>query len=199
MQTDQPRTATVERTTKETDIRVTLTLDGTGEADVDTGVPFIDHMLDAMARHGLLDLTVTADGDTHIDDHHTVEDVGIVMGQAFAEALGEKVGIRRMGDAAVPMDEALVLGAVDISGRGMSTVELGQLTDRIGTFDTQLVREFMWAFASNAGLTLHLHALAGVNSHHIVEAAFKALARALDAATTIDERVAGVPSTKGAL
>lgn len=123
MQTDQSRTATVERTTKETDIRVTLTLDGTGEADVDTGVPFLDHMLDAMARHGLLDLTVTADGDTHIDDHHTVEDVGIVMGQAFAEALGEKVGIRRMGDAAVPMDEALVLGAVDISGRGMSTVE----------------------------------------------------------------------------
>lgn len=193
------RGARVHRATRETDVSVELGLDGSGTADVATGVPFLDHMLDALGRHGLLDLTVRAAGDTAVDDHHTVEDVGIVLGRALREALGDLAGIARYGDAAVPMDEALVLCAVDVSGRGQAHCDLRFPTERIGTFDTQLVKEFLVALAANAGITLHVRQLAGENSHHIAEAAFKALARALMAATRLDPRVAGVPSTKGSL
>ncbi len=193
------RGARVHRATRETDVSVELGLDGFGTADVATGVPFLDHMLDALGRHGLLDLTVRAAGDTAVDDHHTVEDVGIVLGRALREALGDLAGIARYGDAAVPMDEALVLCAVDVSGRGQAHCDLRFPTERIGTFDTQLVKEFLVALAANAGITLHVRQLAGENSHHIAEAAFKALARALMAATRLDPRVAGVPSTKGSL
>ena len=193
------RGARVHRATRETDVSVELGLDGSGTADVATGVPFLDHMLDALGRHGLLDLTVRATGDTAVDDHHTVEDVGIVLGCALREALGDLAGIARYGDAAVPMDEALVLCAVDVSGRGQAHCDLRFPTERIGTFDTQLVKEFLVALAANAGITLHVRQLAGENSHHIAEAAFKALARALMAATRLDPRVAGVPSTKGSL
>lgn len=193
------RSARVHRATRETDVSVALGLDGSGAADVATGVPFLDHMLDALGRHGLFDLDVKATGDTAVDDHHTVEDVGIVLGCALREALGNLAGIARYGDAAVPMDEALVLCAVDVSGRGQAHCDLRFPTERIGTFDTQLVKEFLVALAANAGITLHMRQLAGENSHHIAEAAFKALARALMAATRLDPRVAGVPSTKGSL
>jgi imidazoleglycerol-phosphate dehydratase len=193
------RSATITRTTKETDIRLTLDLDGSGTVSVSTGVPFFDHMLDALGRHALLDLTVEATGDLEIDAHHTVEDVGIVLGQALAEALGEKAGIRRFGSAAVPMDEALVLAAIDISGRGSLTYDVELPIEIIGTFDTTLAKEFLAAFASNAGLTLHVHSLAGENAHHIIEAVFKSVARALYEAVSADERVTGVPSTKGSL
>ena len=193
------RCATVHRVTRETDVLVTVDLDGSGTASVATGVGFLDHMLDALGRHGLLDLTVQASGDTYVDDHHTVEDVGIVLGQAVREAVGAMRGIVRYGDAAIPMDEALVLCALDVSGRGGAYLDLPIPTERVGSFDTELVREFMIAFAANAGITLHLRLLAGENSHHIIEGAFKALARALMAAVRIDPRVQGVPSTKGSL
>jgi len=193
------RTATVTRTTKETDITLSIDLDGTGAAAVVTGVPFFDHMLDAFGRHGLFDLTLTATGDLAVDAHHTVEDVGIVLGQAIAQALGDKSGIRRFGDSAVPMDEALVLAAVDISGRGGLIYEIDVPNEFIGTFDTTLAKEFLYALATNAGLTLHLHSVAGENSHHIIEAAFKATARALRQAVELDPRVTGIPSTKGSL
>jgi len=193
------RTATVTRTTKETDITLSIDLDGTGAAAVVTGVPFFDHMLDAFGRHGLFDLTLTATGDLAVDAHHTVEDVGIVLGQAIAQALGDKSGIRRFGDSAVPMDEALVLAAVDISGRGGLIYEIEVPIEFIGTFDTTLAKEFLYALATNAGLTLHLHSVAGENSHHIIEAAFKATARALRQAVELDPRVTGIPSTKGSL
>jgi imidazoleglycerol-phosphate dehydratase len=193
------RSASVQRSTGETQVNVTLDLDGSGACAISTGVPFFDHMLDALGRHGLLDLSVEAEGDLEVDAHHTVEDVGICIGQALAEALGDKRGIRRFGSAAVPLDEALVLAAVDVSGRGSLTFELAVPIEIIGTFDTTLVREFFGALASNAGLTVHLHELAGLNAHHIVEAAFKAFARALREAVEIDPRVAGVPSTKGVL
>lgn len=187
------------RTTRETDVSVELCLDGRGSASVGTGVPFLDHMLDALARHGLLDLEVRASGDTAVDDHHTVEDVGIVLGGVVRDALGDMRGIARYGSAAVPMDEALVLCAIDVSGRGQAHVDLRFPVERIGTFDVQLVKEFLIAFAANAGVTLHVRQLAGENAHHIAEAAFKALARALMEAVRIDPRVAGVPSTKGSL
>lgn len=195
----KPRTASVSRKTKETDISIDLVIDGTGKTDINTGVPFLDHMLDAFGRHGLFDLVVRADGDTHIDDHHTVEDTGIVLGQAFAKALGDRKGITRFGDAVIPMDEALVLAAVDISGRGQLHFALDIFTPLLGTFDSTLVKEFFIAFASNAGLTLHLYQFAGDNTHHVFEAAFKACARALLVATALDRRVEGVPSTKGTL
>ena len=193
------RHAARRRTTRETDVSVELCLDGRGLASVGTGVPFLDHMLDALARHGLLDLEVRASGDTAVDDHHTVEDVGIVLGGVVRDALGDMRGIARYGSAAVPMDEALVLCAIDVSGRGQAHVDLRFPVERIGTFDVQLVKEFLIAFAANAGVTLHVRQLAGENAHHIAEAAFKALARALMEAVRIDPRVAGVPSTKGSL
>ncbi|MDR1412982.1 MAG: imidazoleglycerol-phosphate dehydratase HisB [Actinomycetes bacterium] len=193
------RTATITRTTNETDITLTLNLDGSGLAQVATGSPFFDHMLNALTRHGTFDLTVAATGDLDVDDHHTVEDVGIVLGQAFAKALGDKRGITRFGDALVPMDEALVLAAVDISGRGQLHYEVSTPIELIGTFDTTLAREFFIAFVSAAGLTLHLRSLSGDNSHHLLEATFKAAARALRMAVALDSRVSGVPSTKGSL
>ncbi len=196
---DDSRCATVTRATRETDIRVTIDLDGDGTARVTTGVGFFNHMLDAFGRHGLFNLQVEADGDTEVDDHHTVEDTGIVLGRAVREALGDGAGITRYGQALIPMDEALVLAAVDISGRGQAFVDLCFQTETIGTFDTQLVKEFFIAFAANAGLTLHIRQIAGENSHHIAEASFKALARALMAATRLDARVTGIPSTKGSL
>jgi imidazoleglycerol-phosphate dehydratase len=193
------RNAHVERTTGETAVVIELDLDGTGRSFVSTGVPFFDHMLDAFGRHALLDLVVEAQGDLEVDAHHTVEDVGICIGRALHDALGDRTGIRRFGSAAVPLDEALVLAAVDISGRGSLTYELDVPIEIIGTFDTTLVREFLIAFATNAGLTLHVHEVAGENAHHLVEAAFKACARALREAIEIDPRVVGVPSTKGVL
>lgn len=193
------RSATITRTTGETDITVTLELDGSGTTSVETGVPFFDHMLDAFGRHGLFDLSVSAKGDLEIDAHHTVEDVGIVIGQCLSEALGDKAGIRRFGDAEIPMDEALVQSAVDISGRGQLHYAVELPIEVIGTFDTTLAKEFLVALATNAGVTLHVRSIAGENAHHIVEAAFKAVARALREAVERDERVVGVPSTKGAL
>lgn len=193
------RRARIDRTTGETTVSVSLDLDGGGVTSISTGVPFFDHMLDALGRHSLIDLTVGAQGDLEVDAHHTVEDVGICIGRALADALGDRAGIRRFGSAAVPLDEALVLAAVDISGRGSLTYEVEVPIELIGTFDTTLVREFLTALAANAGMTIHLHEVAGENAHHIIEAAFKALARALREAVEPDPRVTGVPSTKGVL
>jgi imidazoleglycerol-phosphate dehydratase len=194
------RSATISRTTSETDIHLTLDLDGSGQAELSTGVGFLDHMLTALARHGLFDLHVQATGDLHIDDHHTVEDVGIVLGQAFAQAIGDKRGIRRYGQALVPMDEALIEAAIDISGRPLLVWSVAFSVPTIGTMDTELFEEFFRAFAHNALITLHVTQKAGRNAHHIAEGCFKALARALRMAAELDPRAAGViPSTKGAL
>ncbi len=193
------RSATIDRETRETTINVMLDLDGTGLAEVATGVPFFDHMLDAFGRHALFDLRVKASGDLEVDAHHTVEDVGICIGQAIARALADKGGITRFGSAIVPMDEALVLAAVDISGRGQLVYAVDLPIELIGTFDTTLAKEFLVALATNAGITLHVRSLAGENAHHIIEAAFKAVARALAQAVALDPRVSGVPSTKGTL
>lgn len=193
------RTATVNRVTGETDITITLDLDGKGVCDITTGVPFFDHMLNAFARHGLFDLHVEALGDTEVDAHHTVEDTGIVLGQAFAQALGDKRGICRFANVAVPMDETLVMAAVDISGRGQAYCDLPIVAPRVGDFDTELAVEFFYAFARDAGVTLHVRELAGENAHHIIEAAFKAAGRAMRLACEHDARVEGVPSTKGSL
>ena len=193
------RRATVERKANETDISVTIDLDGSGTCDVETGVGFFDHMLSALGRHSLCDLTVRAKGDTWVDDHHTVEDVGIVIGQAIREALGDKRGIGRFGDAAIPMDEALVLAAIDVSGRGELFWDVDIAAEKVGTFDCELAREFFAGLARDAGITLHLRKLAGDNAHHIIEATFKACGRALRAAVEADARVTGVPSTKGSL
>ena len=196
------RSAERSRATRETDIQVRLDLDGTGEADVETGVGFFDHMLEALARHGLFDIQVRCSGDLHIDAHHTVEDVGIALGGAFAEALGDKKGIVRFADATVPLDEAVVRAVVDLSGRPFLhfCVDTPPNQPRIGDFDAALSGEFWRAFATEARVTLHLDALRGDNAHHLVEATFKAAARALAAATTLDPRRAGtVPSTKGVL
>jgi imidazoleglycerol-phosphate dehydratase len=193
------RSARIERATNETSVAVEVDLDGSGRTSVSTGVPFFDHMLDALGRHSLIDLSVDARGDLAVDAHHTVEDTGICIGAALAEALGDRAGIRRFGSAAVPLDEALVLAAVDISGRGSLTWEVDVPIEVIGTFDTTLAREFVTALAANAGITVHLHEVSGENAHHIVEAAFKALARALREAVELDPRVSGVPSTKGVL
>ena len=196
---DAPRTAEIRRETGETTVSLRLSLDGTGANDVQTGVGFLDHMLTLLAQHGLFDLDVTAEGDVHVDDHHTVEDVGIVLGQAVREAVGDKRGIRRYGDATVPMDETLVTAAVDLSGRACFVDRVPFPTEKIGTFDTQLVNEFWRAFAGNALANLHVVSHHGTNSHHLAEATFKATARALRAAVERDPRQTGVPSSKGVL
>lgn len=193
------RRAVVTRVTGETDITVELDLDGTGTCSIDTGVPFFDHMLNAFGRHGLFDLTVRATGDIEVDAHHTVEDTGIVLGQAFTQALGDKAGITRFSDVCIPMDETLVQAAVDISGRGQAYCDLPIPTERVGSFDTELTVEFFYAFARDARVTLHVRELSGANSHHIIEAAFKAAGRAMRYACELDPRVNGVPSTKGSL
>ena len=194
------RTAKINRKTAETDIQISLNLDGTGASDCRTGCGFLDHMLTLFARHGRMDLTVVCKGDTQVDDHHTVEDIGIALGRALSDALGERRGICRYGDITLPMDEALVLSAVDVSGRGGFYGELSLPTQKVGSFDTELCREFWIAFAREAGITLHIRQLAGDNSHHIIEGTFKATARALAKAVMIDERFASeIPSTKGIL
>jgi len=194
------RKGAVDRKTKETSIEASLDLDGTGVSDISTGVGFFDHMLDQLARHSLIDMTVRAVGDRHIDDHHTVEDVGIALGQALAKALGDKKGVARYADCLLPMDETLTRVAIDVSGRPYLVFRTEFPTECIGTFDAQLVREFFQAFAGNAGLTLHIETLYGVNSHHIAESCFKGVARALGAAVALDPRQAErIPSTKGAL
>lgn len=194
------RSATVTRKTAETDISVEVTLDGTGAYDNQTGVGFFDHMLDQLARHSLIDMTIRAKGDLHIDDHHTVEDSGIALGQALTQALGDKRGIRRYGACLLPMDDALIRSALDLSGRPFLVWHVDMPTNRIGTFDTELVREFFQAFSTHGGITLHVDAIHGLNSHHIAEAAFKSVARALREAVETDPRKAdAIPSTKGAL
>lgn len=194
------RSATITRTTAETDITLTLGLDGRGIAQIDTGCGFLDHMLTLFARHGRFDLAVTCKGDTYVDYHHTTEDIGICLGKAFAQALGDKKGIVRYGDTALPMDEALILSAVDISGRGELYYSLSIPAEKVGDFDTELCEEFWRAFARDAGVTLHLQQLAGRNAHHILEDAFKSAARSLRAAAAIDAAFADeVPSTKGML
>ena len=194
------RSATVSRKTAETDISVKIDLDGSGRYDNRTGVGFFDHMLDQLARHSLIDMEIRATGDLHIDDHHTVEDTGIALGQALARALGDKRGIRRYGACLLPMDDALVRAALDLSGRPFLVWNLDLPTPRIGTFDSELVREFFTALATHGGITLHVDRLHGFNSHHIAEAAFKAVARALREAVETDPRKGdAVPSTKGAL
>lgn len=193
------RSATISRKTSETDIRLTVDLDGDGSSRIATGVGFFDHMLTHIARHGLLNLTVEAHGDLHIDDHHTVEDVGIALGKALAEALGDRAGITRAGNIAVPMDEALVFCAIDISGRGFLACDLDLPTPMLGDFTTELVPEFFRAVAVNAGWTVHIKQWAGANTHHIIESAFKAFGRATAQAIARDPRVKGIPSTKGVL
>ena len=193
------RGATVTRTTKETSIRLTLGLDGRGQYEVSTGVAFLDHMLELFARHGFFDVAVQATGDLHVDYHHTVEDVGLVLGQALREALGDKAGIRRFGEATVPLDEALVQTVVDLSGRPFLVYDVTIAQHKIGQFDVELIHDFLLAFVNQAGMNLHVRMLSGRNPHHVVEAIFKGLARALDAAVHRDGRLAGVLSTKGTL
>lgn len=194
------RKAELTRRTAETDIALSLELDGTGKSRIDTGCGFLDHMLTLFARHGRFDLDVTCKGDTWVDDHHTVEDIGICLGDAFSQALGDKRGIVRYGSCTLPMDEALILTAVDISGRGMLCYGLDIPTEKVGTFDTELTKEFLIAFARRADMTVHVRQLAGENSHHIIEGAFKSLARSLGTAVAIDPRFSReIPSTKGVL
>ena len=194
------RISEINRTTAETDIRLRLELDGRGQSDIATGCGFLDHMLTLFARHGRFDLTLTCRGDTQVDYHHTAEDIGICLGKAFAEALGTKQGIRRYADTMLPMDESLILSAVDISGRGGCYYALEIPTEKVGDYDTELDREFWNAFAQNAGITLHLRQLAGRNSHHILEGGFKSAARSLRTAVSIDPAFADeIPSTKGML
>ncbi len=194
------RQSTITRKTNETDITLTLCLDGKGESSIRTGCGFLDHMLTLFARHGGFNLTVACTGDTYVDDHHTVEDIGIALGLAFASALEDKRGIRRYGDRTLPMDEALILSAVDISGRGGCYMDMSIPTEKVGTFDTQLCEEFFIALAGNGGMTLHIRQLAGRNSHHIIEGAFKSVARALREAVSVDPDFADeIPSTKGVL
>ena len=200
-QMPRPRVATLARKTREIDIVLSINLDGSGEAKIASGVGFFDHMLTALAKHGALDLELTCKGDTHIDDHHTVEDIGIALGEAFKRCLGDKAGIRRYGFASVPLDEALAQVTVDISGRAFyrsaGTEALGH--GKVGTFDVELLDDFLQAFASTCGIGLHLEVRSGRNRHHIVEASFKAFARAIREACELDPRVSGVPSTKGVL
>ncbi len=193
------RASNIKRVTNETQIFLSLEIDGDGTSDIDTGVGFFDHMLTHIAKHGLFNLTVKATGDLDIDDHHTVEDVGIALGKAFAEALGDRAGVTRVGNIAVPMDEALVYCALDISGRGFLACDLTYPTPKLGDFTTEMVPEFFRAVAVNAGWTVHLRQLAGTNTHHIIESAFKAFGRAASQAVRIDPRVHGIPSTKGTL
>ena len=193
------REASVERNTKETEIKLKLNLDGTGYSDIETGVGFFDHMLDGFTRHGLFDLAIRVHGDLQVDDHHTIEDTGIVLGQAFKEALGNKEGIARFGYFILPMDDALVLASLDISGRMYFDFEAELPAERLGTMETETVREFFMGFASGLGMNLHIRQMAGMNTHHIVEAMFKAVAKAMDQAVRVDERIQGVLSTKGTL
>jgi imidazoleglycerol-phosphate dehydratase len=193
------RSAVVTRKTGETDITVKLELDGTGKAEVNTGIGFFDHMLSAFARHGLFDLTVNVDGDLYVDGHHSVEDTGIVLGQAIAQALGDKSNIKRYGQRILPMDETLVLAAIDLCGRPYFVMDADFETPMVGGFDTQLVREFFYAISYGAMMNLHLRVITGINDHHKIEAMFKAFAKALYEATMIDERIQGVLSTKGSL
>ncbi|HTO58409.1 MAG TPA: imidazoleglycerol-phosphate dehydratase HisB [Pseudomonadales bacterium] len=193
------RHARITRTTKETDITVALNVDGKGRYDIETGVPFLNHMLEIFTRHGFFDLTIRAAGDLDVDQHHTVEDVGLALGEALRTALGTKAGIRRFGDASCPLDEALVTAVVDLSGRPYLAYNLKIKQARVGNFDTELIHDFLLALTNQVGMNLHLNMAQGRNPHHIIEAGFKALARALDQATQIDPRVAGVLSTKGSL
>ncbi len=193
------RMAECRRCTKETDISVQLNLDGTGKFNIDTGIGFFDHMLEGFAKHGFFDLEIQVKGDVHVDAHHTVEDTGIVLGQTFAKALGDKEGISRFGNFILPMDDALVLAALDISGRTYFAFEAELPAGKLGTMETETVREFFMGFASGLGMNLHIRQLAGINTHHIVEAMFKAVAKAMDLAVKKDERIEGVLSTKGTL
>lgn len=193
------RISTITRTTKETDIALTLNLDGNGNADIDTGIGFFDHMLDGFSRHGFFDLTCHVKGDLYVDGHHTVEDTGIVLGQAIKEAVGDKKGIRRYGYFILPMDDALALCAVDLCGRPYFKFECDFPTERVGNLDTELVREFFYAVSYGAAMNLHIKMLSGENSHHMIEAMFKAFAKALDQAVSMDSRITDVLSTKGSL
>lgn len=193
------RTATVDRTTKETDISVTLNLDGTGVSEISTGIGFFDHMLEGFSRHGFFDLKCQVKGDLHVDGHHTVEDTGIVLGQALAKALGDKKGIRRYGYFILPMDDALALCAIDLSGRPFLQYDCHFPTERAGGMDTELVKEFFYAVSYSAGMNLHIRMLSGYNAHHMTEAIFKAFAKALDQAVETDSRISDVLSTKGKL
>ncbi len=194
------RTAKIDRKTNETDIKLSLNIDGTGKSDIKSGCGFLDHMLTLFASHGKFDLEIKCDGDTYVDDHHTTEDIGIVLGQAFSQALGDKKGIVRYGDTVLPMDEALILTAVDFSGRSYLGYSLDIPTQKVGTFDTELVKEFFLAFTRNANLTLHIKQLDGENSHHIIEGAFKSVARSIRTAVKIDSDFADeIPSSKGVL
>lgn len=194
------RTSEIKRSTAETQIELKVDLDGTGKYDIDTGCGFLDHMLVLFARHGRFDLTVKCNGDTNVDYHHTVEDIGIVLGQAFAEALGNMAGIKRYGDIILPMDESLIMCAVDISGRAHLSLDLGSMSPKVGDFDTELVSEFLLGFVRNSKMTLHVNKLYGTNTHHIIEGSFKALGRVLSQAVSIDEKYIGeIPSTKGVL
>ncbi len=194
------RTAKIDRKTNETDIKLSLNIDGTGKSDIKSGCGFLDHMLTLFASHGKFDLEIKCDGDTYVDDHHTTEDIGIVLGQAFSQALGDKKGIVRYGDTVLPMDEALILTAVDFSGRSYLGYSLDIPTQKVGTFDTELVKEFFIAFTRNANLTLHIKQLDGENSHHIIEGAFKSVARSIRNAVKIDSDFADeIPSSKGVL
>ena len=191
------RKAEVKRKTKETDIIISLDIDGTGKAEINTGIGFFDHMLESFARHGFFDLAVTCKGDINVDCHHTIEDVGIVLGQAIAQALSDKVGITRYGSTIIPMDDALIMCAVDLCGRPYLGFDGRFSSERVGYFDTEMVREFFYAISYSAGMNLHIKQLSGENTHHLIEAMFKAFARALDAATTTDPRISEVLSTKG--
>ena len=194
------RTSEIKRTTAETDISLTLNLDGIGCSEIETGCGFLDHMLTLFAKHGRFDLNISCQGDTYVDDHHTVEDIGISLGKAFREALGDKKGITRYGSTILPMDESLILSAVDLSGRGFLGYDLQIPTEKVGTFDTELVEEFWLGFIRNAECTLHIRQLAGSNSHHIIEGTFKSAARSLKAAVSVDRDFADeIPSTKGLL
>lgn len=193
------RFSTIDRKTKETDIHMELNLDGSGKSQIETGIGFFNHMLDSFARHGFFDMQLTVKGDLYVDSHHTVEDTGIVLGQAIKKALGDKKGIRRYGSFVLPMDEALVICAIDLSGRPYLSYDLKFDTDKIGYMDTELIKEFFYALSYNAGMNLHIKMLSGTNNHHIAEAAFKAFAKALDEAITIDERIQDVLSTKGSI
>lgn len=199
MNVKNERKADFVRKTKETDITLSFALDGTGEASVSTGIGFFDHMLDGFARHGLFDLKVTVEGDLAVDCHHTIEDTGIVLGNAIKKAIGDKKGIKRYGSCILPMDETLVLCAVDLSGRPYFAFDAAFTTDRVGYFDTEMVREFFYAISYTAGMNLHIKVLSGTNNHHMIEAMFKAFAKALDEATTIDPRITDILSTKGSL
>ena len=195
-----PRKAEIKRKTNETEISILLNVDGEGKSNINTGIPFLDHMLNQISSHGLFDLKVEAQGDTHIDDHHTNEDVGIALGKAFAKSMAEKKGINRFGHFVAPLDEALIQVVLDCSGRPHLSYNLQLQSSRIGTYDTELVREFFIAFVNNSGITLHINQIQGVNAHHIVEASFKAFSRALRMATEIDSRRANtIPSSKGML